>query len=227
MVIHTKQKPVFTIFKKDSKRICQQKVWSWTSQCYCQYTATLFATGLVISNRTVKPVVWLPPTLFALGLVISNSTVTPVVWLPRDQWSGKYRTDKHLKKFQTFALTLTFNTVIPSLKKFQTFALTLTVNTVIPSFHARLCLMMLQYHTKSGSKTVSRPEDIIQANIHYNFKPLLWPWTWTQQSNLFTRYSCLWLCILKLSLAAKQSAVQTAQQKQPYTRPHSDLHVEG
>ena len=207
MVIHTKQKqkekPVFTIFKKKSKRTCQQKVWYWTSQCYCQYTATLFA----------------------LGLVISNSTVTPVVWLPRDQWYGKYRTDKHLKKFQTFALTL--NTVIPSLKKFKTFALTLTVNTVIPSFHARLCLMLLQYRTKSGSKTVIRPADIIQANIHCNSKPLLRPWTWTQQSNLFTRHSCLWLCILKLSLAAKESAVQTTQQEQLYTRPHSDLHVEG
>ena len=25
------------------------------------------------------------------------------------------------------------------------------------------------------------------CNSHWNFKPLLWPWNWTQQSNLFTR----------------------------------------
>ena len=46
--------------------------------------------------------------------------------------------------------------------------------------------------------------DIVQANIHWNSEPPLWPWPWLQQSNFFTRYSSLWTCTVKPSWSPKK-----------------------
>ena len=44
------------------------------------------------------------------------------------------------------------------------------------------------------------------TNIQSNIEPPLWPWPWTQHSNLFIRHSSLWWCIIKLNMNAKGSA---------------------
>ena len=66
---------------------------------------------------------------------------------------------------------------------------TLTINNVS---HMTL-QFMLHHHTKFGYKRFSGVEDIIQTNINWTVKCLLWvwPWSWTQQSNIFTEHSGL------------------------------------
>lgn len=43
--------------------------------------------------------------------------------------------------------------------------------------------------TKFGSKRFSSSGDSFWTNINWNFEPLLWPRHWTQEANIFTRYS--------------------------------------
>ena len=40
--------------------------------------------------------------------------------------------------------------------------------------------------------------------MNRSFEPSLWPWPWTQQSNLFTRHSCLWWHTIKVWLQKDQ-----------------------
>ena len=47
--------------------------------------------------------------------------------------------------------------------------------------------------TKFGSKRFSSSGDSFWTNINWNFEPLLWPRHWTQEANIFTRYSDLYL----------------------------------
>ena len=69
----------------------------------------------------------------------------------------------------------------------------LTLN-IAKYFWMLLWLMMMHHHTKfDWSEILSR------QNIHWSSEPSLWPWPWIQQSNLFTRYSSLWTCTVKLS----------------------------
>ena len=51
-------------------------------------------------------------------------------------------------------------------------------------------LMMMHHHTKFGGKRFSSSKYIVWTNIQWHFEVLLWPWPWTQQSNIFIRH-CL------------------------------------
>ena len=45
-------------------------------------------------------------------------------------------------------------------------------------------------------------------NIHWNFEPFLWPWSWQQQSksNFFTRQSSLWWWATNTKFSCKRSS---------------------
>ena len=80
----------------------------------------------------------------------------------------------------------------------------LTLNIAKWYFWMILWLMMMHHHTK-----FDRSEKIVRVNIHWSSKPSVCPWPWIQQSNLFTRYSSLWTCIVKLSWLAKNQQFRT------------------
>ena len=42
-----------------------------------------------------------------------------------------------------------------------------------------------------------------------SLNPSLWPWPWTQQSNLFTKHSSLWCCTSKLNLVGQKQNKHT------------------
>ena len=99
---------------------------------------------------------------------------------------------------------------------FWTFTVTLTLNAVIPFFHRTLQLMKLYYQTKFGcKKNPSSLEDTTEIVIFQLYKPLLWPWHWTQRTNFSAWHSGLWCCInipglaTKCCLAQKISSGQT------------------
>ena len=60
--------------------------------------------------------------------------------------------------------------------------LTLILKTGSQSLWKTIWLIMMQHHTKFGSKRFSDSENIIWTNIHWHFEILLWPWPWTQHS---------------------------------------------
>ena len=112
---------------------------------------------------------------------------------------------------------------------FWTFTLTLTLNAAIPFFHRTLQLMMLYYQTKFGSKLTSSLEDATELLIFWWYKPLLWPWHWTQWTSFSARHSGLWCCITIPGLVTKSSVVQKILSRQTFTNIlnlHCDLDLE-
>ena len=49
----------------------------------------------------------------------------------------------------------------------------------------------------------------VWTNVHWKFEHSLWPWPWTQQSNLFTRHPSLWWHTIKLCLVARDQKLKT------------------
>ena len=49
---------------------------------------------------------------------------------------------------------------------------------------------MQHFNKVHSCRTFCSQEAIVHANIHPHFKSLLWPWPWTQQSNLLTGHFC-------------------------------------
>ena len=116
----------------------------------------------------------------------------------------------------------------------------LTLNTVIPFFHRTLQLMMLYYQTKFGCKPTSSLEgtteivifwyqtkfvckltstleDTTEIVIFWLYKPLLWPWHWTQWINFSAWHFGFWCCITIPGLATKCSVVQKISSGQTLT----------
>ena len=71
---------------------------------------------------------------------------------------------------------------------------TLTLNTVILFFHSTLWFIMLYYQIKFGCKLTSSLEDTTAIAIFWLYKPSLWPWHWTPQTN-FSAWP-FWLMML-------------------------------
>ena len=95
--------------------------------------------------------------------------------------------------------------------------MTLTLNAVIPFFHRILQLMMLYYQVKSGCKWTSSLEDIVKIGMFWLYKPLLWPWHWTQWTNFSAWHSGLWCCITTPGWITKCSVVQKTSSGQTFT----------
>lgn len=76
---------------------------------------------------------------------------------------------------------------------------------VVLFFNFRLTVrfMMMHHYCKFDYKQFSSSKDIIWRNIHWNVEPLIWPWQWRRQSNLFAFR--LWGLNPKLNLLAKVS----------------------
>ena len=99
---------------------------------------------------------------------------------------------------------------------FWTFAVTLTLKAVIPFFHRMLWLAMLDYQTKSGSKPTSSSEDTTEIVVFWLYKPLLWPWPWTQRTYFSACHSGLWCCTTTPGLVTKCSVLQKISSKQTF-----------
>lgn len=63
-----------------------------------------------------------------------------------------------------------------------------------------LPLVMMHQYTKFSSERVTGSYESLWTNIQWHSEPLLGPWPWTQQSNLLTRKSSFWWCIINISL---------------------------
>ena len=68
---------------------------------------------------------------------------------------------------------------------------TLTLKMANQSFWKTIWFIMMHHHSKFGSERFSVSENI-WTNIHWHFESLLWPWSWTQQSNFSIKHSGLW-----------------------------------
>ena len=97
------------------------------------------------------------------------------------------------------------------------FTVTLTLKTAKQPFRIPLWLMMMRHNTKFGDERFSGPEDLVWANIHWQFEVSLWPWPWTKQSVFvfFFFYKTLRPIIKfhKPSVVAKESAVTRYSKK--------------
>ena len=100
---------------------------------------------------------------------------------------------------------------------FWTSPVTLTLNSGVQFSHRILQLMILYYQTKFGCKPISNLEDTTEIVIFWLYKPLLWPWHWTQWTNFSLWHSGLWCRITIPSLAKKGSVVQKISSKQTCT----------
>ena len=118
-------------------------------------------------------------------------------WTPSNT-KRKYHQDKHSLTFWTFAVTLALNAII----KF---------------FSRTLWLMMLYYQTKFSCKQTSSLEDIVKIVILWSYKPLLWPWHWTQWTNFPAWHSGLWCCMTIPGSVTKCSVVQKISSRQSVT----------
>ena len=74
---------------------------------------------------------------------------------------------------------------------------------------------MLYYQTKFGSKPTSYLEDTTEMVILWLYKPLLWPWHWTQWTNFSAWHSGC--CITIPGLVTKCSVVQKISSRQTVT----------
>ena len=71
-------------------------------------------------------------------------------------------------------------------------------------------MMMMQYHIKFDYKQLNNSDDIMWINIQWSLEPSLWPWPWTQQSNLFTRHSIIGGSCHKYLFCRNKSFVMTS-----------------
>ena len=61
---------------------------------------------------------------------------------------------------------------------------TLTLKLTNQSFRMTLRVIIMHHYAKFDCKWFSGSEDIVRTNIHENFKPSMWHWPLTQQSNI-------------------------------------------
>ena len=127
--------------------------------------------------------------LFSQDTLAYDNVSSDQVWLPRNQQFRKYRRKNYILIIWALNVTLTL--------KIATNKICMT-----------LWLIMLHHYTKFGNKKFCDSEDITWTNIHRHSEPLLWPWSWTQQSHFSTGHTSLWCCTIKSSLAANGLAVQ-------------------
>ena len=86
--------------------------------------------------------------------------------------------------------------------------------------------MMLYYRTKFVCKQSNSLEGIVKIVIFWLYKPLLWPWHWTQWTNSSAWHFGLWCCITIPGLVTKCSVVQKISSRQTFTNIlnlHCDL----
>ena len=100
---------------------------------------------------------------------------------------------------------------------FWTFAVPLALNAVIPFFHRTLRLIMLYHQTKFGCKWTSSLEDTTEIVIFWSYKPMLWPWHWTQWTNFSAWHSGSCWSMSIPGLATKRSVVQKIWSGQMFT----------
>ena len=76
---------------------------------------------------------------------------------------------------------------------------------------------MQYYQTKSGCKWTSSLGDKVEIVIFWLYKPSLWPWHWTQQTNFSAWHFSLWCCIIIPGPVTKCSVVQKISSRQTFT----------
>ena len=76
---------------------------------------------------------------------------------------------------------------------------------------------MMYYQTKFGRNLTSSLEDTTETVIFWLYKPLLWPWHWTQWTNFPAWHSGLWCCITIPGLVTKCFVVQKLSSRQTFT----------
>ena len=138
---------------------------------------------------------------------LSGSGDTERAWLDTQR---KYKQDKQPLTFWTFAVTLTFNAIIPF-------------------FNRTLWLMILYYQTKFCCKLTNSLEDTTEIIIFWLYKPLLWPGHWTQWTIFSTWHSSLWCCIAIPGLVTKCSMVRQISSGQTFAdilNLHCDLDLD-
>ena len=70
---------------------------------------------------------------------------------------------------------------------------------------------------KFGCKPTSSLEDTTEIVIFWLYKPLLWPWFWTQWTKFSARHSGIWCYTTISGLATKCSVVQKILSGQTFT----------
>ena len=89
--------------------------------------------------------------------------------------------------------------------------------------------MMLYYQSKFGCKPIRSLEDTTEIAVFWLYKPLLWPWHWTQWTNFSAWHSGLWCCTTIPGLATKCSVILKILSRQTFTNIlnlHCDLDLE-
>ena len=169
------------IFPQDTPAydaVLSNQVWLQTDQQFRRYNKTshTFIIQALAMTLTLKIVNQYFCMAHCLMIIHHHTKLGKIKkkWLSGSEDTEQTRLDTQ-KKYHQDKKSLTF----------WTFAVALTLNAVIQFFNRTLWLMMLCYQAKSGYKPTSSLEDTIDIVIFWLYKPLLWPWHWSQSTNFF------------------------------------------
>ena len=154
--------------------------------------------------------------IITLSLVAKESTVQKIQW--KESYFDRMNSCREfdLEDSSWCCITIpnlvTKCSAIQKISSGQTFtdilnlSCDLGLNAEVPFLHRSLQRLMLYYYqTKFGCKWTSSLEDTTEIVIFWLYKPLLWPWHWTQWTNFSVWHSGLWCCKTIPSLVTKCS----------------------